>query len=374
MEKISVCIITKNEEIKIEKCLKALNSFGFGPGQDAGEIIVADTGSDDSTITVARKYADIVTSYKWNDDFAAAKNHAISLANNRYVLIIDSDEYMTACSFDSISSFINEQKSEQKNALETRHEYAIGRIKRKNYICPNGISGIQYDYTERLFDKELFGFEGCIHEQVVPKNKSIKSFSYRTIDISIDHDGYNLSDEELKSKSDRNCRLLESALKKDPDNPYIYFQLGQSYLLCKSFDKALSYFSKALEYDLDPSAEYVQMAVTGYGECLLALEMNTDALSLADIYEEMSPYADYVFLMGQIYMANNMILQAYKEFLKCLSMSDARSEGVTSYYALHNIGVLNEMTGNKKAALPFYEKAAAMGYQRSIDRLRELTD
>ena len=69
-------------------------------------------------------------------------------------------------------------------------------------------------------------------------------------------------------------------------------------------------------------------------------------------------------------MANTMLLQAYKEFLKCLSMKPNRNPGVTSHYSFHNIGVINEMLGNKEAAITFYRKAG--DYSRSVKRLKEL--
>ncbi len=55
---ISVCIITKNEKTKLEKCLKALSEYPF-------ELIVVDTGSDDGTVDMAKKYTDHVFCYKW---------------------------------------------------------------------------------------------------------------------------------------------------------------------------------------------------------------------------------------------------------------------------------------------------------------------
>lgn len=60
---ISVCIITKNEINKLEKCLRALKDYPF-------EIVVVDTGSDDGTWEMARRYTSKVYSYEWNDDFA----------------------------------------------------------------------------------------------------------------------------------------------------------------------------------------------------------------------------------------------------------------------------------------------------------------
>lgn len=59
---ISVCIITKNEADKLEKCLLSLKKYNL-------QIVVVDTGSTDNTSVIIDKYADISGSYKWCDDF-----------------------------------------------------------------------------------------------------------------------------------------------------------------------------------------------------------------------------------------------------------------------------------------------------------------
>lgn len=354
---ISVCIIVKNEEVKIEKCLKALKKSGVGDN-DFGEIIVTDTGSTDNTKAVALKYTNKVFDYKWNDNFAMAKNFCIDKATYDYVLVLDSDEYITKISSRTVEDFI------------VNHPNDIGQIKRANYIDVNGNKGIQNDVTERLFNRKLYSFKGAIHEQVVPKTNICGT--YVVTDICIDHDGYLLSEEKLREKTLRNNALLLKELEREPDNPYIYFQIGQSYLLSRDEEKALEYFEKGLAFDVDPKLEWVGMLITGYGQCLLSVGRNEDALNLSGIYDDMSFNPDYIFMMGQIYLANNLPIKAYQEFLKCLRITGARTEGATSYYSLHNIGVINEMLGEIESAKTFYEKAAALGYKRSADRLNEL--
>ncbi len=86
---ISVCIIAKNEETNIERCLKSLESYKF-------EIIVVDTGSTDRTKEIALQFTDGVFDYEWTDDFSAARNYAIEQATNDYILMIDCDEYVNS--------------------------------------------------------------------------------------------------------------------------------------------------------------------------------------------------------------------------------------------------------------------------------------
>ena len=84
---ISICIITKNEEKHIDECLKALKKFDV-------EVVVADTGSTDKTVEIAKKYTDKVFYFEWCDDFSKAKNFVAEKASNDYIVSIDADEYI----------------------------------------------------------------------------------------------------------------------------------------------------------------------------------------------------------------------------------------------------------------------------------------
>ncbi len=82
--KLSVAIICKNEGNSIGRCLESV--------KDADEIIIVDTGSEDNTIEVCKKYTDkIFTDYKWNDNFSEARNYAISKCTGDWILQIDAD-------------------------------------------------------------------------------------------------------------------------------------------------------------------------------------------------------------------------------------------------------------------------------------------
>ena len=86
--KISACYITKNEENNLRRSIKSLL------GQ-VDEIIVADTGSEDGTVAVAKSMGAQVYRYSWQDDFAAARNFALSKATGDWLILLDADEYFT---------------------------------------------------------------------------------------------------------------------------------------------------------------------------------------------------------------------------------------------------------------------------------------
>ena len=82
---LSVCLIVKNEERVLGRCLSAAVQF-------ADELIVVDTGSTDRSREIAREYTDLVFSEPWQNSFARARNFAASKAGCDHVMWLDADD------------------------------------------------------------------------------------------------------------------------------------------------------------------------------------------------------------------------------------------------------------------------------------------
>jgi glycosyltransferase involved in cell wall biosynthesis len=89
MVSISVCMIVKDEEAVLARCLDCIRSI-------ADEIIIVDTGSTDQTKEVASLYTDKIYDFKWTNDFSAARNFSFSKATKDYIFISDADEIIDA--------------------------------------------------------------------------------------------------------------------------------------------------------------------------------------------------------------------------------------------------------------------------------------
>lgn len=85
MATISACMIVKNEEQIIERCLKCIQPI-------VDEIIIVDTGSVDQTKEIARQYTDKIYDFTWVNDFAKARNFSFSKASMDYIYVADADE------------------------------------------------------------------------------------------------------------------------------------------------------------------------------------------------------------------------------------------------------------------------------------------
>lgn len=166
--KISVTIITGNEEENIRECLESVKW--------ADEIIVVDSESTDRTVEIAKEFTDKIFIRKW-EGYASQKNFAMEKASNEWVLSIDADERVTPELADEILH-------------SNLNEYDGYRIKRDNYFIGKKITGCGWgnDYQVRLFKKSKTKLtERLVHEGFVVNGNlnTLKSellhYSYRNL-------------------------------------------------------------------------------------------------------------------------------------------------------------------------------------------------
>ena len=347
---VSICMIVKNEENILESSMKQLYKLGY-------EIVVVDTGSNDKSIEIAKKYTDKVYEYCWIQDFAAARNFVISKASNEYIMMIDADEIVVSYDKDKLEDMI--------------HKYpdGLGRLLIISNYTRDSESYRNSSRISRLFSKELYHYEGRIHEQLVPK-VGVSVGTVYDLPINIHHGGYDGDLEARRNKTERNIKLLLLELSDRGDDPYILYQLGKSYYMQEDYIASCEWFGKALYFDLDPKLDYVQDMVESYGYTLLNSEQYNTAMGLLGVYDEFAVNADFVYLIGLIYMNNAMFTEAISEFKKATNMAITKMDGVNSYRAYYNIGVIYECLGMTDKAKAYYMKCG--NYEPALTRLQNM--
>lgn len=377
---ISICIITKNECEKLRRCIAQASKLGF-------EMVVVDTGSTDGTLSMLPEYTDSVYHFEWINDFAAAKNYAAKCAKNDMVMILDSDEYLRLPEDEKELILFKQEVLSQIEA----HANQVGRMVRINDVY-QGYEITKYtDYTNRIFDRRLFCFKGAIHEQLVKGNvfdgpcevdlaekdvifgkaASEANSCYVTYisKLTADHDGYVGTKEERSKKALRNIELLKKELEKRPEDTYILYQLGKGYFLLEDFEMAAEYFGIALSYEVEPSLEYVQDMVETYGYALIETNRAGEAVLLESVMDEFGHSSDFMFMLGLAYMNNAEFDKAVAAFEKATRVQPAKMEGVDSYLAYYNCGVIYEVLGDKEKARIYYKKCGS--YEKALIRLKE---
>jgi len=149
MQKISVAIITKNEERNIRECLESVRW--------ANEIVVVDSGSTDRTREICREFQARVFEEEWKG-FPRQKNSAIDKSRNEWVLSLDADERISP-----------ELRTEIADRLAADPPVDGFYMARKNFFANHWIRycGWYPDYNLRLFRKNRGRFEErTVHEKV----------------------------------------------------------------------------------------------------------------------------------------------------------------------------------------------------------------
>ena len=150
MVTISLCMIVKNEEKILERCLDSVADL-------VDEIVIADTGSTDATKEIARRYTEKVYDFPWTDDFSAARNFVFSRATREYIYSADADEVLSP-----------ENRERFRLLKETLlPEVEIVQMKYANQLQFNTVYNYDEEYRPKVFKRKRdFVWEAPIHETV----------------------------------------------------------------------------------------------------------------------------------------------------------------------------------------------------------------
>lgn len=348
--RLSVCLIAKNEELHIRPCLEALHPLQC-------EIVLADTGSTDRTGEIAAEYTDRVVSVPWTDDFAAARNAAAALAGNDMILFVDCDEYLREYDLSRLSAILAADPD------------AAGVVTILSPFQIHGEERIQHEHITRLYDRRIYSWQGAIHENIVPRDPSVP-IRHLDVPLTFFHAGYQ-DEVTLRRKAERDLRLLLKDREKAGDDPYLCFQIGQCCSILGDKEQAAEYFRNGLSMEVDPRLAYVRDMVDAYGYALLDLHRYEEALGLEAVRDNFSGRADFLFLLGLVYMNNARFDDAIDAFREATQTPLFSVEGTNSYRARYNTGVIYEVTGRIQEAIGMYK--ACGGYAPALARLEKLT-
>lgn len=353
--KINLVMIVKNEERCLRKCLKAAKPL-------VDEIIIADTGSSDRTIQIAKEMGAKVVDFQWVNDFSAARNFALAHSDADWNLILDADEYLVS----------GKRKDLQRFA--ERGE-CVGAVRRyDSYREESGEISKSCTYTTRFVPRGTF-YAGRVHEQIVSNLPIVP------LPLVFEHDGYLQG-----GKGERNLEILLEELSEKPEDPYMLYQVSRTLWLMKEYERADEYFEKFYSLVPEKGTGYRASGVISYIYNLLEAKKYEEGFRLIDAEKErLKDYADYHFACGTFYTKAifsdvekyaGYLPEIERSYKRCLEIGEVpEHEGVKgngSFKAAYNLGVWFEVNGNVKEALRYYRMAKGDGYRPAGERIRAL--
>ena len=307
---LSICMITKDEEAFLAKCLHGLTPI-------ADEIIVADTGSTDQTKDIATIFGARVYDFEWSEDFSEARNFSLSKANGDWIFVVDADEVISPLDHEAFLALIQKGGGRPRAYSFTTRNY-VESPNVAGWTCNDG------RYTEeekgtgwhpspkvRLFPNEkTIHFQNPVHEIVEPSLLK-NSIPIKECDVPVHHYGqldwedyirkggqyYQLGKKKLEEKGEDLGALVELAtqaggafgkheeavglwkrvLKIDPQNLKALVNMGSAHMKLGDYEAARSVSEKAVEI-----APNTKDAIMNFATCEVLIGERTKSISLLE--------------------------------------------------------------------------------------------
>lgn len=205
MNKLSACLIVKNEKDHIRDVLSSLSGID--------EIVVVDTGSIDNTAELAREFTDkVFTDYAWNDDFAEARNYALLKCTGDWVLSIDGDEVLEPGGIEKIRRIIKEAKADQLH-------FSVE-------MTAKG-TGAKHNLPRIIRNDGSVGWRGAAHETLFPVQRNLT-------DVTITY-GYSTAH---ALDPDRMMRILAKAVNSKEGTPRDLYYYAREFWYRRNYAQA----------------------------------------------------------------------------------------------------------------------------------------
>jgi hypothetical protein len=344
--KVALVMIARNEAARIVRALASATSC-------VDELFVLDTGSKDATVALARSAGARVAHFDWCDDFAAARNAALELADADWNVIVDADEWIAEAGIELLQLRHTAPKFVGTLRVDSQFDSPIGTS-----IAPSWLS--------RVLPRGV-RYEGRVHEQ--PKH----ALPVKRLETVLAHDGYRA--DALKAKAGRNADLLARALAQAPDDAYLHYQIGKDHDVYERYADACAHFNRSRACE-EASGATVTLAGTRPGwhhdrlvrelHALKKCRQHAQAVLLAEAampHWQHSP--DFFFALGDLLLdwateeparAGELLPMIESAWLRCLEIGERPDlEGTVagrgSTLAARNLIVLYEGTGQVLKAM-----------------------
>ena len=292
MPTISLCMIVKNEEEVLGRCLSSVRDL-------VDEIVVVDTGSEDSTKDIAKQFTDKVYDFEWIDHFGAARNFAFSHATCDYIMWLDADDVILP---EDAAAF---------KALKETLDPSVDTVMMKYHIAfdEQGKPTFTY-YRERVVRNcPRARWEGAIHEVITPFGKIMHA------PIAVTHRRKGNNDPQ------RNIRLFEKLIERgEVLTPREQFYYARELYYNARFQEAVTVLETYLAEDKGWVENKIE-ACRVLAQCLNSInepERAHQALLLSFSFD--APRAEICCELGFHYFVKQQYEQAiqwYKSALLC---------------------------------------------------------
>ena len=336
MPTISLCMIVKNEEVHIARCLDSIAEL-------VEEIIIVDTGSTDRTVEIASNYTQKVYSYPWRDDFSDARNYSFSKASMDYCMWMDADDILE----------ISEQDKFLKLKQSLSPDIDIVMMKYNTAFDEAGTLSFSYFRERWIRNSSNYRWIGEVHEVIPPNGKVIYS------DIAICHKKIDAGNPDRNLKIYQ--KMLEDGKTLEPRQQYYY---GRELYYHKQYREAISVFEQFLS-----SEGWVENKIEACSLCAdCYYQLGQEHSALMTLLRSMSfdlPRAELCCEIGKYFLEHGNYHNAIYWYETALNTQKNEYSGgfilpdCYDYIPLLQLCVCYDKMGDWKKAEEYNEKAGA---------------
>jgi len=303
---LSVCMIVKNEAALLRRCLESVRSI-------ADEVVVVDTGSTDTTISVARDCGAIVIESPWRDDFAFSRNVSIEHASSSWILWLDADDVVPVQSLQPLA--------ELKKKVADRVFGFIVRNERP------GNTGSEFTQARMFPRHSSLRFERSIHEQIMPSALRI-GMILEQHPVVIEHHGY-ADPATLKKKASRNIEMLLREYPAVAPDPVMATEIADSCWLIEDLDGAFKWYNTAVtlleKHNAMPAL--LSHAYYGIGNVFNRREMFGEAIGHFISAQKLAPWRpDILYSLAVAFELSDRVQDSIDALVRILPMQPAAGQ------------------------------------------------
>lgn len=273
--KVTGAMIAKNAASTIGKALAALQ-----PAVD--ELVVVDTGSEDSTMAIAESFGAKIVVHPWKDDFAAARNAALPHCEMDWVLWVDADEYL-----DSADISVPRIIAGLYDQVQPAHWARIVQVNHmEDHVEPN------YDLIRFFPLRRGVGWRWRIHEQVdwLHEEDRHQEAIRPASRIRVHHWGYMPDVMNQEKKTQRNIKILREEVKDHPASTGVRWFLGRDLYVSNQLEEAVEVLKQAEQLAVnEPSFHRTPEIRYIMSEALMRMERWDEAEQTAKKLTELNP-------------------------------------------------------------------------------------
>ncbi len=337
MPTISLCMIVKNEEMHIARCLDSVAKL-------VDEIVIVDTGSTDKTVEIVSNYTSNIYSHSWTDDFSDARNYSFSKASMDYCMWMDADDILEETQQDKFLQ-LKQSLSSDTDMVMMKYHTAFDEA---------GTPSFSYFRERWIRNCPDYRWLGAVHEVIPPSGKVIYS------DIAISHKKLNAGN------PDRNLKIYQKLLADqktlEPRQQYYY---GRELYYHKQYEEAIS----VLEQFLLAPEGWVENKIEACSICANCyFGLGQEQSGLATLLRSMSfdlPRAELCCEIGKYFLEQGNYHNAVYWYETALNRPKNEYSGgfvlsdCYDYIPLLQLCVCYDKMGNKQKAEEYNERAGA---------------